>query len=400
VPGAPGTPPSANLLLWLAADTSLYSDSFGVYEWDDQSGTANDHSAFPALYGGPTTGQVAFPNGLHPAVSFAGASGLVVDNTGDFNLQEFTVYLVGDLDNTKLSDDFLGNWTGWVLGGSDGTDGSLKWSTEGPSGLYQVIDPIHASTGPVKLGYYVPAFIEGSYSLTQSNQAVYLNGANVGNVSNPQTIDYSGAQGLAIGALFPASPTQPLVGDIQEILIYSSVSQAQDAAVKQYIINKYFTPSVMVPSLISATRDSTIQTIVTVALSEQVTLNSATNITNYSINNGVTVSNVSVLDATHVVLTTSPMTYGPDYLLTVNGLQDWVGNTIVANSQITITVPVPQSLHVDIANLSGQITLTWSNASATLQSSSVVQGPWSNVTGATSPYTVTNSIGNAFFRLQ
>jgi len=60
-------------------------------------------------------------------------------------------------------------------------------------------------------------------------------------------------------------------------------------------------------------------------------------------------------------------------------------------------IVVPQ---INFGIQSGQMTLTWTNASATLQSAGAITGPWANVVGATSPYSVTNSGGQGFYRLE
>jgi hypothetical protein len=388
VPGDPGTPPADNRLVWLAADSHLGADSIGVYEWDDQSGAANEHDAFIA-FGNVKLSQVATPNGMHPSLAFDGNSALQLDNTGDMNLQTMTIYLVGDVDSSKRSDDFIATWPGFVLGGSDGTAGALKWATWANGGVYQVIDP-----SPV-LQNRVPTFIAASTS-NPGIQALYINNTKVGSISNSLSLDYSSARGVTIGALFP-TPTQNLIGDVQEVLIYSSVSADQDAAVRQYIAKKYFYPSLIVPHLVSAARDTNVNTSVVVTFSTSVLPNTATNASNYSIAGGVTVSAAAVTGPNTVTLTTSPLT--STQLLTVNGVTDWAGNSISTNSQVTITVPNPD-LHLSITTTTGQISITWSNASATLQSASSLQGSWTDVTGATSPYSVTNSGSSKFYRLR
>jgi hypothetical protein len=391
VPGAPTTAPTSNLILWLAADLGDQYDANGVFEWDDQSGYPTEHDAFPS-FGNVPLGQIAFPNGMHPALNFNGAAGMQCDNTADLNLEgAFTIYLVGDVDASKLSDDFIGNWTGYVLGGSDSTEGALKWSTWGlttnGADVYEVIDP-----SPV-LGNRVPTLIEATYE-NPGNQTLLFNGTQVDLLTNTLPIDYSGARGFSIGALFPTT-TQDLVGDIEEILIYTSVSSSQDAAVQKYLTTKYFSPTLTPPALVSATRGAQVQTSVTVVFSLPVGP-SATNAANYTINNGATVSAATLVNPTNVVLTTSALAAGQHYTLTVNGLSDWAGNNVAANSQATIVIP---NFHLDIALQSGQINLTWTNATATLQSARAISGPWSTVSGATSPYVVAPSGTALFFQL-
>ncbi len=75
---------------------------------------------------------------------------------------------------------------------------------------------------------------------------------------------------------------------------------------------------------------------VTVRFSEPITSVSATNVTNYSMNGGVTVFAAELLpDQRTVILTTSRQGDGAEYLLSVNGIQDLsiTGNTIAADTQ-------------------------------------------------------------------
>jgi hypothetical protein len=60
-------------------------------------------------------------------------------------------------------------------------------------------------------------------------------------------------------------------------------------------------------------------------------------------------------------------------------------------------VGLPQ---IKIGVQGGQITLTWTNATAILQSASAIMGPWSNIMEATSPYAVTPTVSQMFFRLE
>jgi len=389
IPGIVSTPPSANRLLWLAADTNVMSDSIGIYEWDDQSDPSMTHSAFPN-FGNVKVGQVACPNAMHSVLSFDGTCGLQVAGTAAFNLQNITIYLVGDLDGTKQSDDFIGNWEGYVLGGSDARAGALKWATLGTDGNYHPIDP-----SPV-LGNRVPTLIVGAFA-NPGNQTLALNTVQVGVLSNTVPINYATARGFMIGALFPGG-TQNLVGDISEILVYTSVSPDQDIAVQHYLISKYFTPSATALKLISGTSSAAQNTTVTVVFSEPVSQTAAANASNYTINHGVTVSAATVVNATTVTLTTSALTSGPTYTLTVNGVTSWSGNTLPANSQVVIGGIPPQ---LNIAHQAGgSITISWDPASPLkLQSAAEITGSWSYVTEATTPYVVTPSNARTFYRL-
>lgn len=59
-------------------------------------------------------------------------------------------------------------------------------------------------------------------------------------------------------------------------------------------------------------------------------------------------------------------------------------------------------ISLNIQEVSGHATLAWPGAftTATLQSAPSVTGPWSTVPNASSPYTVTDSASQQFFRLK
>jgi len=61
---------------------------------------------------------------------------------------------------------------------------------------------------------------------------------------------------------------------------------------------------------------------------------------------------------------------------------------------------LPVSL--SIQEINGRPTLTWPGAfvTATLQSTTNVTGSWSTITNASSPYSVTNSASQQFYRLK
>jgi hypothetical protein len=314
-----------------------------------------------------------------------------LDNSADFQLTNFTVYVVGDVNNTKASEAFAGIWTGWALGIDDGNPGVIKWVSFQPDNNNDTMAPPAS-----RLGNRVPALVEGSFSAF-GQKSLTVNGALLQSETSNGGVAYGGSV-VTIGALNTGG-AQPLYGDIAEILIYSNVSSNQDVAIRQYIAQKYFTPSLTAPTLVSAARDSVVQTSVSVAFSEPVSAATATNASNYAINNGVTVSAATLVNATNVVLTTSAITPGPSYVLTVNNVGDWAGNTIAANSTIGVTV-TQLDQHLYFAIQSGQLSLSWSNNSAALQSAISLFGPWTNVGGAASPFLVTNKTGQAFFKLQ
>jgi hypothetical protein len=91
------------------------------------------------------------------------------------------------------------------------------------------------------------------------------------------------------------------------------------------------------PTIVSAIRPLLPVTQVSVLFSKTMNPSTAANKSNYAINNGVTISSASLSsDQKTVVLTTSPISGEVTNVLTVNGVQDSLGNTIAANSQLTI----------------------------------------------------------------
>ncbi len=103
-------------------------------------------------------------------------------------------------------------------------------------------------------------------------------------------------------------------------------------------------PDTTPPTLASADRDYVSSTTVSVVFSKAVSAATATVAANYAINNGVTVSS-AVIGATPdtVVLTTSPITFGPAYALTVNGVADLNGNVIAAGARHALAVVNPNA---------------------------------------------------------
>ncbi len=91
------------------------------------------------------------------------------------------------------------------------------------------------------------------------------------------------------------------------------------------------------PTLSSA--NSVGQTTVAVGFSKPVEAVSATNSSNYALSGGLAITGASLVDAQTVWLTVSPVSYGSNYVLTVNNVRDRAStpNTIAANSQISFT---------------------------------------------------------------
>ena len=61
---------------------------------------------------------------------------------------------------------------------------------------------------------------------------------------------------------------------------------------------------------------------------------------------------------------------------------------------------VPPPVHLDFQLLNNQLVLSWTNAGFNLQSAPAIIGPFTNISGATSPYTSALSGPQQFFRLK
>ena len=388
VPVVAEAPPSANRLLWLAGDTNVMADSVGVYDWQDMAGAANTHNGQPGT-GNAKPGLAAFPNGIHPVVNFDGSCLLVVQNQPDFDIQNFTVYLVGAVNTSNPARDWLGNWEGWVLGTADGDPTAIKWSNMEAGGIYR---PLESGSA---LQSMVPAYIVGTFA-NPGNKTLSVNGRLRNTYVGTAPIDYSAARGLALGSLFDNSVVQALVGNIAEVLIYSSVSASQDAAIQRYIGSKYFSPSATPPTLAAPSSSAANNTTVTVVFSDALDVTSATNAANYAVDHGRTVSAVSIVDYRTVQLTTSPLTDGPVYILTVNGVKNWAGTSIAPSSQAYIT-GIPVLLYIQ--NPGGAVSLTWDAPGWKLMSADSLAGSWTEVVGATSPRPVTAVGLSKYYRL-
>lgn len=73
---------------------------------------------------------------------------------------------------------------------------------------------------------------------------------------------------------------------------------------------------------------------ITINFSEPVDLNTSQSTENYSVNNGILVTNAvrNNMDQSEVILTTSELSNGESYILTINGVEDQNANTIAENA--------------------------------------------------------------------
>lgn len=89
------------------------------------------------------------------------------------------------------------------------------------------------------------------------------------------------------------------------------------------------------PTIASATGGAIDQ--VTLVFNKPMDSAGMTNTANFTLDNGVTVSSLFLLNSKSVVVTTSMQTAGTKYTVTVNNVKDIFGNTIAASSKATFT---------------------------------------------------------------
>jgi hypothetical protein len=98
---------------------------------------------------------------------------------------------------------------------------------------------------------------------------------------------------------------------------------------------------------------------VTVNFSKRVSAATATNLNHYAIDNGVQVSSADLGSGSNsVVLSTSPLSTGVTYTLTVNGIEDTAGNSIPPNSQKSFSLVPFVPTDVGGPGISGSVALS------------------------------------------
>jgi len=121
------------------------------------------------------------------------------------------------------------------------------------------------------------------------------------------------------------------------------------------------------PSLVSAV--GPISTQILVRFSESLEPASAETVSNYTMDQGVSVTGAALSSLDTVILTSSQMTAGVNYTLTVNNVKDFIGNTISANSQASFVYTDLKTTEIRVAagsddaeeSSSGSMTLTSSD---------------------------------------
>jgi hypothetical protein len=174
----------------------------------------------------------------------------------------------------------------------------------------------------------------------------------------------------------------------------------------------YILRDVVPPRLLRARGDATLErVIVTFAVGAcgwpGLYACSAQDLLNYSFSGGIIASN-ALLDGsgTNVILTTSPLTPGTIYTLTVNDVADLNGNTIPAGSetklQAWVIVPgsdppaiVPPPVKISRSGMTNSI--TWPHGSL-LQHTDRISRPWNTLSEAPNPYRPASTNAAGFFR--
>jgi len=326
------TPPTTDMVLWFKADAGVATgvDGVTITGWTDQAPGGNDNSS-DVVNGTPKLKEAYFPsNGFHQVVRLDGTAAFHLQNAADADLQVFSVYVVGSVANNNQGGEiFISDWPGMALGISDAAGGVPKYVTF--NGGVNSLEPAAA-----KFSNSIPAQLTMTFTTNGNSKAAYQNGKLLATATT--TISYSGGE-LTLGRL--SGDGQNLNGDIAEVILYSSVSASQRAAVDDYLGVKYFGGPVL-PTLLSAQRDLFQATSVAVEFSELVSAATATNTGNYFINQGIVINGASLgANGTTVTLTTTtPLSSSVSYTLTVNSVQDAGGNAIAPSSQVAVLVPL------------------------------------------------------------
>ena len=243
-------PPSADRVLWMAADTSVTVDGVGtVTSWKD-AGTSAEW--VEGVVGTPKTATSTFPSGTHSVVRFDGdasggaaygaGSGIRLLNDASLALNPISIYVVvNNIDTGYASRQFISNFNsvggdgGYGFGIDDATAGLAKWWATPGGNFAPAIGALSAGTG-----YLLTA------TLTTTTK---LEGVSDGTTSQSEsttgyTIGYNtpnAALGCLVYGAGDVNVIQRLNGDIAEVLVYSSVNSTQRTAVEAYLQEKYFT---------------------------------------------------------------------------------------------------------------------------------------------------------------
>ena len=132
------------------------------------------------------------------------------------------------------------------------------------------------------------------------------------------------------------------------------------------------------PIVYSATKQTGNSTTIVLVYSWIMGPASATNVSNYTLNNGVTITKAAMGSAANqVILTTSGLTAGATYFLSVQNVQDAFGNTIAPITVQVLPSNLVMSLRADagvVADASGLVS-KWSDVTANGNNAIQANGP-------------------------
>jgi Chitobiase/beta-hexosaminidase C-terminal domain/CotH kinase protein/Lamin Tail Domain/Bacterial TSP3 repeat len=252
----PPQPPAAGRRLWLAADAGVTTDGSGnLTGWADAGGLHGNW--IESVRGTPRRATAPLPQGERSVIRFDGnIDGLTLVDDPELRLNPLSIYVVASIDAGERGATFIGDYrdiSGYALGISDSVSQRVKWFT---APLGDAFDDGLASFPAADL---TP---ERNYLLTATFDAVsntkvlrVLNESGTNSYSASGTFhaqaSYAADTQLTVGNL--DFGRQFLDGDIAEILVYDSVSEAQREAVEAYLMNKYFSPQPAAPSPLVST---------------------------------------------------------------------------------------------------------------------------------------------------
>lgn len=180
---------------------------------------------------------------MHPVVRFDGSSaGFNLAAPLDLKLQNVSVYVVASVDNSISSRIIVGIFSadpgccyGWSMGLNDGSVGDVKWWTYTTAAGHNFLPNYHFQN-------HAPVMLAGALSADTENgtKILYTNGVYCGSVNNLGRIQYSPYSNEKLTVGYLGTGGQNLRSDIAEILVFSSVDEAQRTAVESYLNAKYF----------------------------------------------------------------------------------------------------------------------------------------------------------------
>ena len=234
-------PPAQDMVGWYKADAGVISDAFGILEWKDQSGNGND-----AIWHAGTMAHTTadFGTGTHDVIRFV-KDGFFDLPTAAFRLPDITVYAVVQQANTDFDDRIVyfsnySNAINWGYGYlmdlqiAGGSPISRMFTSGGTQATYSDF----TMPGPEPGMHFITTQIDTTNTDLKST---YVDGTLIGGPVAVPGLQYFEVESASIGTLGQLPiPSFYYSGDIAEILVYSSVSDAQRSAVESYLNAKYF----------------------------------------------------------------------------------------------------------------------------------------------------------------